>query len=698
MSFALVLRVIYVFEVRQSPLFDAPQMDALYHDQWAQAVARGEAFIKGPYFRAPLYPLFLGLIYKVFGHSYLIPRLVQSVLGSLSCGLVFLIGNRLFNRNVGALAGLAAATYWILIHFDAELLIAPLKVFLNLLLIWLLVRAMQRPGRLAYGLAGLGLGLSAIARPNVLLFAPAVVGWLAVLYRPAWRRAASYAACFALGSLLPVLPVTVRNYMVSKDLVLIASQGGVNFYIGNNPASDGITAIVPGTPGDWWGGYYATIARAEKAAGHPLKPSQVSRYYFRQSLDFFRAQPGKALALLGRKLWLFWNRYEISNNQSIYYFTEHFTPVVRLLPLGFGVVAPLGLLGLVLCRRRAGELFPLWGFVLVWMVSIVLFFCTARYRTPILGPLLVLAAHAVLSLIQAVRQVRWRVLGRYAAVLAPAALFVNAVPALDRPAEDPHALWMLAYAYRQQGRLDLALEYYRGAVQGAPQSLCLRYELGATLAQAGRTAEAVAQFQTALANTDHLLLGETMADVAKVHYDLAGALTQLGERRDAVAHYRQALQLDPGGGEVVAYYNLGTLLAGLGQVGDAVEAFQAALARKPDYPDAEYNLALVLTKAGQWDDAIVHYREAVRLNPRDTQAGTKLSQALVHQGRSAEAAEALDTLAAALAEAGQLPQAAGVTRQALEQARAAGDADRVRTLTARLQSYETGGSSPAPRP
>ena len=54
--------------------------------------------------------------------------------------------------------------------------------------------------------------------------------------------------------LVVVLPITIRNCAVGGDAVLIASQGGVNFYIGNNPDSDGRTAIVPGTPGDWWGG------------------------------------------------------------------------------------------------------------------------------------------------------------------------------------------------------------------------------------------------------------------------------------------------------------------------------------------------------------------------------------------------------------------------------------------------------------
>ena len=47
--------------------------------------------------------------------------------------------------------------------------------------------------------------------------------------------------------LIFIIPVTVRNYVVDRDLVLISYKSGIAFYIGNNPLSDGMTAIVPGT-------------------------------------------------------------------------------------------------------------------------------------------------------------------------------------------------------------------------------------------------------------------------------------------------------------------------------------------------------------------------------------------------------------------------------------------------------------------
>ena len=638
---AFSLRMIYISQLQSSPLFDAPQMDAAYHDQWAHALVSGETFVEGPYFRAPLYPIFLAAVYKVFGHDYMVARLIQSLVGSLSCGLVFLIGRRAFGRLVGGLAGFAAASYWVLIYFDGELLIPALIVFLDLVMILLLLRALRSPSRISHLLPGLALGLSAIARPNVLLFAPAVVLWLVVVYRPAWRRSLTYAGFFGLGCVLVILPVTVRNYVVGKDRVLIASQGGVNFYIGNNPASDGHTAIVPGTPGDWWGGYRASIARAEQAMGRSLAPSEVSRYYYRQAAAFWWNQPGKALELTARKLWLFWNRREISNNKGMYFWTERFTPVVRWLPLGFGVIGPLGITGLVLCWRRRRDLFPVCGFVVVYMISVVLFFCTARYRVPVLGPLMLLAAHASVCLVNAVRQKRWQDVGLQLAVLVPAALFVNAVPARSRSSSDVQSLRMLALAYVEHGDLAAALEHYEAAVRADPTNLSARYDLGTTLAQLGLLSEAAEQFQAALRYTSDLRRGETAADVMKVHYNLASALAQQDEHEQAVLHYRKAIELDRTGGDVAAHFSLGVTLAKLGRDKEAIDAFQLAAARDPNHQDAQFNLAWMLAKSGMLDEATVHYQTALRINPNDAQAWYELGRTQGQRGRWREAADAL---------------------------------------------------------
>ena len=191
----------------------------------------------------------LGLVYKVTGPDVLAGRLANCVLGALTCYLLAHLGVMLAGFRAGLLAGVLAAVYWPFIYFDGELLTVCLELVLDVALLLLLVRAGRGGSRWWYVAAGVAWGLSAITRPNILAFAPAIALWV-LIAAPADRRIAAAARSFLLtcaGAAVAILPVTVRNYVVGHELVLVATNGGVNFYIGNNPKSDGCSAVVPGT-------------------------------------------------------------------------------------------------------------------------------------------------------------------------------------------------------------------------------------------------------------------------------------------------------------------------------------------------------------------------------------------------------------------------------------------------------------------
>ena len=96
MVVAFLLRLVHLLQLRQAdPLFLSPQMDSLYHHQWALAIAAGREFIADAYFRAPLYPYFLGLLYEIFGANLMVVRIIQSFIGSAACGLVYLLARQL---------------------------------------------------------------------------------------------------------------------------------------------------------------------------------------------------------------------------------------------------------------------------------------------------------------------------------------------------------------------------------------------------------------------------------------------------------------------------------------------------------------------------------------------------------------------------------------------------------------------------
>ena len=661
-ALACLLRQIYVIQLSDSPSFHFPVMDEKYHDDWAQSIAAGQRFVDGPYFRAPLYPAFVGGLYRIFGHNYYVPRIAQALIGALSCGLLFLIGKQAFSRVVGAVAGFVAATYWVLIYFDGELLIPTIIIFLDLVMIWCLLPSSGRPGRVRLAAAGIALGLSAIARPNILLFAPAVPVWVFIMRRAAWRKAVLPVVCFTVGCMIPVLPVTIRNLVVGGDLVLVASQGGVNFYIGNNPDSNGMVAQVPGMPADWWGGYYASIARAEKARGRKLKPSEVSRYYYEQAWDFAKSDPSAAAALMLRKLHLAWRHWEISNNKDIYFWTQRFTPIIRFFPLGFGVVGPLGLLGLFLCRRRAGELFPLWGFVLIYMISVVLFFCTARFRLPILPILILLGVYAVFHMVESVRHREKRQIAAMASILIVAVCFVWIGSGADSMKDESNSHQTLAVAYEKQGRLDSAAASFRAAAEATAghAKVDVLARLAKTLAMAGKRDEAKNAIEQALeidshdANANDLLGGllseEGRFADADRHFNTAIA----GDPEFASAHYNKGLnymrqqrieeamtafetciKLDEA--HTAARNNLANLLGRNGRLEEAARHLERALQLDPESPVVHNNLGSILRDMGRLDEAAVQYRSAIRLNRGYANANWNLGHLLLDLGRPSEA-------------------------------------------------------------
>ncbi|HEY6001049.1 MAG TPA: glycosyltransferase family 39 protein [bacterium] len=623
---ALALRVVYILQSRASPFFADPVMDALYHTEWARAIAAGKPFVDGPYFRAPLYPWFLGLCFRLFGESFLAPRLIQAAFGTATVGLTWLIGREAGGRAVAAVAALGMAVYRTAIYFDGELLLETLYVPLALLGLWLTLR-LHRDRRLGAALgAGAAWGVAALARPNHLLLLPLLALWIAALARPDWRRGLAAAGAFGLGVVLPILPVTARNLAVGHDFVLISSQGGVNFWIGNNPQADGNLAVVPGTRSGWWTGYRDSIALAEAEAGRPLKASEVSRHYARKAWGFIAGQPRAAARLLLWKLRLFWTAFELGNNQAEQFLALRFGPVLRWLPLGFGVVAPLGLLGLAFALRGGLRLAPLPAYLLVSTLVVVLFFVNARYRIPVVPVLMVLAALACREVAGAVRARRWKQVAAAAALLVPAFALVNAVPAAV-DTTDAAGLQDLALWHDRHGERDRALALLREAVAVQPARVDIRRNLGLTLLEGGRTAEGLAELEE--------VLRRAPGDVGALDA-LGQGYLQLGRYAEAEAVARRSIARAPA--DALGHYHLGQALAQTGRIVEAEAPLRRAVELAPRAFSGTYSLAQLLERLGHPGEAAELYRRSlVASNPAPPENWRLLAErGLARSQRAAE--------------------------------------------------------------
>jgi len=108
-----------------------------------------------------------------------------------------------------------------------------------------------------------------------------------------------------------------------------------------------------------------------------------------------------------------------------------------------------------------------------------------------------------------------------------------------------------------------------------------------------------------------------------------------GQLDDAVVAFEEALNIRPD--DAKAHNNLGDILMRRGQVEDAMPHFRKALKINPNYAEAHYNLGIALRRRGQVDEAIAHFRQAVKIKPDHAKAHNNLGEALTFQGNLEDA-------------------------------------------------------------
>jgi 4-amino-4-deoxy-L-arabinose transferase-like glycosyltransferase len=403
---ALSVRVIYFNQLKTLPFFAAPVGDEAAYHKTAQVILKGDLLAGSRiFYQDAFYPYYLAAIYTVFGEDPVAPKIFQLLLGILSCLLIYDSTRRIFGKRAAAAAGIISAVYPVFFFFEAQLLKSSLSVFFSLAMLWALLRYEEKPGRRMLFLAGISEGFSVIAQGHAYFFLPFVFWWLYMRDRSAAVTVrARPLAVFLLGTVLVIAPVTLRNYLVGKDLVLTTYQAGTNFYIGNNAHASGIyeplkagRELPPFEEID-------AVEIAEQQSGRKLKPSEVSSYWFRQSAKFIAAQPAAYAALLGKKILLFMNREEVPDVVD-YDFMRDRSFLFRIPFLNFGVLFSFAVAGVFLgWREKDRKTMLLYYCMLASAIAVVLFYIFSRYRLQAVPFVIMLAAYGAVRIADALQK------------------------------------------------------------------------------------------------------------------------------------------------------------------------------------------------------------------------------------------------------------------------------------------------------
>ena len=578
---ALALRLAHWWAVRDEPFFAQLAMDSQEYDRWAREIAGGAWLGSQVFFQAPLYPYLLAFVYAVAGRSLDAVYLLQIAAAVAGIWALYRAGREMADERVGLVAAGLAAVYGPFLFYDVHLLKESLAVTVACFLLWALAAARTRGGTRRWLAAGALLGVLALLRENALLLVP-------FLLPLAWSRERSPGerttgllrggGALVAGLALALAPVALRNGLVGGDFLPTTFQGGVNFWIGNNPDADGTyQPIVPGKQ-------IPALERqepmrvAEQELGRSLTPAEVSSHWLGKALRWAAGHPGAFLRLQLRKLGLFWSWYEWPDAVD-YYWAQGLSPVYRFPLVEFGLVSILAVIGLWMARKRLGPFAPALLFALGWMLSTAIFFLFSRYRLPVVPALLPLAAVPLVRLGEAWRERRrgWRT------GMALAAAGFLLLPSLS---------WF-------EPRMDL-----------------VHYNLGRLAEERGDPAAAHEHYKAAfLLDPRSFLACMNLGNLAARQRDWLTALR----------FYQRAEEIEPRSDDVAS--NLGGVWLAVGDLAQAEEALDRALALNAQNLSALNNKALLLARQGDLEGARALNRRLLEIAPENP-AGLRLRERL----------------------------------------------------------------------
>jgi 4-amino-4-deoxy-L-arabinose transferase-like glycosyltransferase len=604
LAVVFAVKAIVLAQLLHHPLLEAGGGgDSSEYVTLARRVLGGDLLLgPGLYYLSPLYVYFLAALLAI-SDSFTFVRVVQIALGTAAVGGVYVAARTWFGARAAWIAAGLAALTGVFTFYEIVIFQSSIDVFLTAAGLACLAVGLSRHSGFSHdkdlppkggsyltSSSGIFFGLQFLNRPNIAIAIAGVV--VALLVTRRWRAAAWLTAGFAIA----VSPVVIRNAVVTHDLALTSSQGGLNFYIGNHANATGQYVAVPGVRANMAGQAEDTRKVAEAAVGHSLTDAQVSSYFRGLGLQWTREHPAAAGALFLRKLALTFNARHQWLDYSYPYYAYDTGSALQWLFVGPWLLVPLGFLGAALLLTGSpgspgssgspGSGFSgfvvLVAFAVFYALSVAVFFVAERYRLPLFVPLAILSGVAVDRLLQAFRKPTSK-LQPPTSARAPSAAAIAAgiagaiVTAWPFVLEDGR--------YEERLRLSKALmnqRDYGGAAAELERALALRpgdptteFHLGMALLSDGRPQEGL----------DHLRRGvDARVPIPGARYALANAMLMTGDRDGAGALLRTYSPAPEDTAESCLHVAQLAMSAGAPLV--AQRYLQRALQLRPGWPEA----------------------------------------------------------------------------------------------------------------
>ena len=640
---AIILRLLYLWQFSKSPLFSIPiGPDVEEYNNWAREILAWGIIPQRLHIHAPLYPIFLAFMYKIFSFELLWIRLSQTLLilggfGVLGWSIQAFVAPK---RRILMWTFLAfAAFYPPLLFYSSELisetLLLPLICLTLTLLYWgekQLSAGDLRKGAIFISAGGICAGLMAIAHPTSLLFIVAEIILLPIItiFRKDKKKLAVrllITLLFGLMAVLIIAPVCIQNSRLAKRFVLIQRNSGFNFYLGNNYNATGTCYIRPGH--EWknihnWGD-----------AGAAQRGITKDKFFVYMSLKYIYSNPLEEFKLLVKKAFYVWNFRELTagaDSTPILYFTS----IVKSGKYLFILLGALSICGIimVLCKRET--IFKYRHFlllILAYWAAQTITVTSGRYRLAMYPAFFVFAAFAVDYLVQCIKERKHLII--YSVALVTGVLVVTIPsPPVDALKEQAETDSLYGEACFKQGKYSQAEKYFLAVVKFDPTDV-RAYNMLGIISESSSPERAAKYYHKAIENNPAESDG---------YLNLAIQYSHKRDYKKAQKYFGEALHHGSDNPNVL--YNYACFLEKKGDVILAIKYLNKCLLEAPWNDKALNTLGVIYVKSKKPERAVKYLNSAHKLQPKKIGVMLNLTIALLQSGKKSEAIKILKKIIA----------------------------------------------------
>ncbi|MFC2141362.1 ArnT family glycosyltransferase [Acidobacteriota bacterium] len=334
----------------------------------------------------PIYPIVLGIGYKLFGKNWFSITLIQSILYGLTSWIIFLLGINLKDELSGFIAALYHSIYPYLFFQCLSVFDTTLFIFMFVLLLFLVSNKSRWNLARHDILLGITMGIFLLVRGSAVALLPSIILYIVITSKK--KEVFRSGLLILVALLLTISPWIIRNYKYTNSII-ISTHGGFGFWQGNNELSryylENNISLDEVYRSDTKPEIYKVYPQKARP---PMDSLKVANAYKAEALKFINEYPSEALKLAWVKFNKFWS-WQYNPVADLYAFGDYFLRqniyFISYIPLLLSLAAGL----YILYKSSSNKFLLAISILLSYTIAHMVFIGYTRLRLP-LDPILML--------------------------------------------------------------------------------------------------------------------------------------------------------------------------------------------------------------------------------------------------------------------------------------------------------------------